>query len=115
MCFGTVVMMNIRNLRFGARDTWAGATDIHKTHYYVKQKPIIITHEKGDLEIYQIALQTAYEHHSQTLSTRVINQWKKAYAEPVSLGEQIYAEGYFSEAIRKNYPAGKVYNDILSR
>ena len=36
MCFGTMVMMNVRNLQYAGRDGFAGATALRNTPVYQK-------------------------------------------------------------------------------
>ena len=45
MCFGTMVMMNIRNIYFAARDGFAGATALNDKLDYIKNKNIILKEE----------------------------------------------------------------------
>lgn len=38
MCAGAIVMANIRTVRFGARDPWAGSTELYETSRYMRGK-----------------------------------------------------------------------------
>ena len=43
MCFGTMVMMGIRNLRYAARDGFAGATELNDRETHIKGKSMFIS------------------------------------------------------------------------
>ena len=61
MCFGTMVMMNIRKIRYGARDSFAGATSLNDKMDYIKNKGIDIKQGSEEIEAFQLILQSAYE------------------------------------------------------
>ena len=61
MCFGTMVMMNIRNICYAARDGFAGATSLNEKLEYINNKNIFIKRGVDEMEEFQLILQSAYE------------------------------------------------------
>ncbi len=72
MCFGTAIMMNIRNISYGARDGFAGATSLNDKLDYIKGKNINIEYEGGgEIEVFQLILQSVYEYERQHLRIEI--------------------------------------------
>ncbi|MEW8994540.1 nucleoside deaminase [Clostridium sp.] len=116
MCFGTMVMMGIRNLRYAARDGFAGATELNHNMEYIKSKKILINKEEEELELFHICLQSAYEYgRNHKRLEEVLDSWRTYCREGVLLGKQLYDEGYFLEAIKENKYVGQIYDEVIHR
>jgi tRNA(adenine34) deaminase len=112
MCFGTMLMMHIGKLVYGAHDRFAGATELKDKSKYTKQKKMGIEFAGGDLEVFQLVLQTAFEigrNHPRV--EEILCSWKETNSDAVELGRQLYDEGYFSE----NRDVEEIYDCVLER
>ncbi len=61
LCFGAIVMGNIRHFKYAARDRYAGAAHCHEHNAYVRSKKIKIEGPHAELAAVQTALATYYE------------------------------------------------------
>jgi len=115
MCFGAMVMMGIRNLRYAAKDGFAGATELNHKMDYIKSKRINIIQESPELELFQICLQTSYEcvrKHPRV--EELLDSWRSYCNTGVTLGKKLYDEGYFVDAINQKKPIQEIYDEIIS-
>jgi tRNA(adenine34) deaminase len=116
MCFGTMVMMGIRNLRYAARDGFAGATEINEKMDYIRNKKINIVMHGSELEVFQICLQASFEcirKHDRI--EEILDSWRAYCSEGVDLAKRLNEEGYFKDALYRNKPIEDVYDEIISR
>jgi tRNA(adenine34) deaminase len=60
LCFGAIVMGNIRHCKFAARDSYGGAARYNEHSDYVKSKNIIVEGPHETLEAVQVVLTTYY-------------------------------------------------------
>jgi tRNA(adenine34) deaminase len=116
MCFGAMVMMNIRNLRYAARDGFAGAIELNDKMEYIKSKKIDIKADVPELEVFQICLQTAYEctKRKHNLIDAIFDSWRTYCSEGVALGIRLSNEGYFDEAVKQDKSIEKVYEEVIN-
>ena len=115
MCFGTMVMMGIRNLRYAARDGFAGATELNSKMDYISNKGININMEGTELEVFQICLQASYEYirkHSRI--EEILDSWRSYCNDGVDLAKRLYENGYFKDALCINKTINKVYDEIMT-
>ena len=61
LCFGALVMANVINLRYAARDRYAGSTSLNSSSRYISSKKINIEGPLFELEKVQITIHTTYE------------------------------------------------------
>ena len=61
LCFGAIVMGSIKNVKYAARDNYAGAAALNDSIAYIRNKKITVTGPFEELEVVQIALQTCHE------------------------------------------------------
>lgn len=115
MCFGTMVMMGIRNLRYAARDGFAGAAELNYNMDYIKSKKILIHKEDDELELFHICLHSAYKYGRNNKRLEVLDSWRTYCREGVLLGKQLYDEGYFLEAIKQRKEIGQIYDEVIHR
>lgn len=115
MCFGAMVMMNIRNLKFAARDGFAGATELRESFQYIKSKQMEIVKAEEELEIFQICLQTAYEFKRKCDKVNeLLDCWGSYCRIGVILGKQLYEEGFFESAIAEGKDVSELYDEVIS-
>ncbi len=115
MCFGASVMMNIRNIHFAARDGFAGATLLNDKLDYIKNKKLNIVHESGDLEVFQLILQTSYEFgRKHPRIDEIMNSWKAVNETAVNLGEELQRKQYFEKAAVGQKQISEIYNELMT-
>ena len=116
MCFGTMVMMGIRNLRYAARDGFAGATELNTNMKYIHSKKINIHRCSDELEVFQICIQASFEYvRNHKRLEELLNSWRVYCSEGVDLGKSLYEEGYFKEALMRDRAIEEIYDEIISR
>ncbi|NLX61486.1 MAG: nucleoside deaminase [Tissierellia bacterium] len=114
MCFGTAVMMNIRNIYFAARDGFAGATALNDKLDYIRGKNIVIKQGNEEMEAFQLILQSAYEYGRKHLRMEeLLNKWRKINEKSIEYGKHLYESRYFSKAIRENKHIGQIYDEVI--
>jgi tRNA(adenine34) deaminase len=115
MCFGTMVMMGIKNLKYAARDSYAGATELNYKMDYIKNKEIAISKEGGELEKFQICLQASFEFVRKNVRmVEVLDSWRDYCSEGVLLAKKLHENGYFTEAKNKDKHIGVIYDEIIN-
>ncbi len=115
MCFGAMVMMGIRKLRYAARDGIAGATELNDKMEYIKGKGIDIKREGNELELVQISLHTAREYKRRHVRMEeLLDHWRGYCNEGVALGKKLFDDGYFEEAINQDKSIEKIYDEIAN-
>lgn len=116
MCFGAAVMMNIRNISYGARDSYAGATGINDKLDYIKRKNINIKYESGEIEAFQLILQTAYEYERQPYRLEeLLEAWRSVNNIAIDCGKELCNLGYFPQAAKKNKPIDEIYDEVIGK
>jgi tRNA(adenine34) deaminase len=101
MCFGAIVMTGIRKVCYAARDGLAGSAVLTGATPYIASKQISVALEGSSLEVFQIALTTAFELRRQHPRQEVILSCLSADCpEGVALGTRLFQEGFFSTACR---------------
>lgn len=113
MCFGTIVMANIRNIRFAARDRFAGASKLNDAIDYIKSKNISITGPYKGLEEVQIAIHTAYEIKRYINVERLLQAWRIDSPASVEIGEQLFQNDIINKLINNDEKADYVF-DLIS-
>jgi tRNA(adenine34) deaminase len=114
LCFGAIVMGSIRNVKYAARDSWAGAAALNNSIDYIKNKNIMVSGPFIELEIVQIAMQTCYELQTRNPRTvdMLLSNWKNICKTGVNIGEYLYKNNILKEKIHKSF--NEVYNLIIS-
>jgi tRNA(Arg) A34 adenosine deaminase TadA len=113
MCFGTIVMGNIRTIRIAARDRYAGATEIAELSDYVKSKGMKIHFEPGIIGSVQITMQSYFEHkNAPERSKPVIDKCRVDYCNAVDLAMELAESNYFEAAMARKAPFSSVFEDV---
>jgi tRNA(adenine34) deaminase len=114
LCFGAVVMGSIRNVKYAARDNWAGATALNESIDYIRNKKITVDGPFEELEMVQVSMQTYYE--LQTSNPRTVDillsSWRKTCESGVAIGEHLYRNHVLENMIQNDFC--DVYNVIIS-
>lgn len=112
MCFGTMLMMHIGKLVYAAHDRFAGATELKDKIEYTKRKTMGIEFAGGDLEVFQLVLQTAFEiRRNHPRVNDVLSSWVETNSTAVELGRQLYNEQFFSE----DWGIASIYDYVMER
>lgn len=112
LCFGALVMANVRNLKYAARDRYAGSTELNNASKYIQSKNINIIGPFTDLEKFQVTMHTAYELIRNFQCERLLNAWSKDCPISVELGIKIYQYGSLEKLIKQDACASDVFNLI---
>lgn len=116
MCFGTMLMMHICNLKYAAKDGFAGAIELKDKMEYTKNKIMVIEKADQELEIFQMALQVAFEYERQhKRMEQIFGKWRKDCSEGVQLGIELYKEHYFKQAIEQRLDISEIYDGVIFR
>lgn len=116
MCFGTMVMMGIRHLRYAARDGFAGAAELNSKMEYIKSKEIDIRKEASELEVFQICLQSTYEYmRKHNRMEELLASWSNYCSEGVALAKKLHEQEYFIAAVNENKPIQIIYDEIITK
>lgn len=114
MCFGTMVMMSIRNIFYGARDGLAGAASLNQKLEYINRKQIKIQKDVDELEQFQLTLQTAYEYEREHPRVDyILNTWRSIDNLAIDCGKELYDIRYFQEAAKENKIIEEIYDFTL--
>lgn len=116
MCFGAMVMMHIRNIKYAGRDGVAGAIALKSATPYLRSKPLVTELGPEVLETFQIVLITAFELITRDHPRRaeLLQMWAKDCPVGVNIGRKLTQEGYFALAIREGYGVNEVFQRVLS-
>ncbi|WP_027339848.1 nucleoside deaminase [Halonatronum saccharophilum] len=115
MCFGTAVMMSIRNIYYGARDGFAGASSLNDKLDYIKNKEINITKGVKEIEVFQLLIQSAYEYsRGHPRIEEILDTWREVDKLSIDLGKQLHKEGYFEQGVKENKDIGEIYDGVIS-
>lgn len=116
MCFGTIVMMNIRSIHYAARDGIAGAVALNESLEYIVNKGISITRDGDDIEYFAMCLQTAYECDRKHYKLdEILGVWQKYCFLGVEAGKKLYKTGYFQKAVQENKPVEIVFDEVMEQ
>ncbi len=118
LCFGAFYMSGLRVLQYGAREGWAGSTNLFGTTPYLSRKSIRIHGPETVLGLGSIVTALATE---DTLRTRdpttesaLIPVWRAIDPEGVTLGEALVASGDLQQWKDADWPASAVVNAIAA-
>ena len=116
MCFGTIVMGNIRTIKIAARDAYAGAAGMTEFSDYVKSKNMKIVFEPGILGAIQITIQIYYEIKNHPVHSKVvIDKIAVEYNTSFRLAKELFAINYLENAIANNVPFHSIFEEICVR
>lgn len=115
MCFGTMVMMNIRNIHYAAGDGFAGATLLNDKLDYIKNKNITINQGSKEIEAFQLIMQSAYEYNRKHPRMEdILESWRNINKKSIEYGRVLYETGFFNKAMNANMPIDVVYDEVMT-
>ncbi|NLP23759.1 MAG: nucleoside deaminase [Syntrophomonadaceae bacterium] len=116
LCFGAIVMGNIRHFKYAARDGYAGAAQYNEHSDYVKSKNITIEGPHEQLEAVQITLATYYElqnalpNHENIIAKMVLD-----CPQGVEAGRELFSKGELRQFVDSSGSVAKVFDVICKR
>ncbi len=113
MCFGAVMMSGIKDVYFAASDVAAGSSVMQDITEYIESRSMKVVKDTGNLEIFQIVLQTARGKFNPT--KKIIDSWTREHPGVVQLGAQLHDEKYFDKVAKMNIDISEIYNYVISR
>jgi len=116
MCFGTAVMMNIRNIHYAADDGFAGATSLNEKLDYIKRKSVNIVKIGEELEAFQLILQSAYEYkRKHPRIENILSRWREVNNLAIDIAKELYGSGYFERARDENKSIEDIYSEVIMK
>lgn len=116
MCFGTIVMGNIRTIKIAAKDPYAGAAEIAELSGYVKSKKLDISFEPGLLGAVQVTMQSYFElKNNPERSKPVLDKYIAEYNHSLILAKELLDIHYFEDAIAKGIPFSALFDELCVR
>ncbi|HHU93405.1 MAG TPA: nucleoside deaminase [Halanaerobiaceae bacterium] len=120
LCFGAFIMSWIRNLKFAARDRYAGATDLNDKSEYIRSKACKILGPYEDLEKIQIAIQTDFVlgrqiERAKERAEKLIKAWQVDSPEGVRLGLELFETGELKRWKEEKRSIKFIYDELMTR
>ena len=114
LCFGAMVMGNIRNVKYAARDRFAGATAINKIHEYTVSKKINVEGPIEELEYFQICIQSYYEleNHPNNCE-RILVEFEKDCMNGVITAKKLFENKILNKYCEENKNIEYIYNKLM--
>jgi tRNA(Arg) A34 adenosine deaminase TadA len=113
MCFGTIVMGNIRTIKIAAKDAYCGATEMAELSAYVKSKQMKISFEPGLMGAVQVTMQSYFELKNNPERSKPLHDKARAeYNHSLILAQELLDIHYFESAISRSMPFGSIYEEI---
>jgi tRNA(adenine34) deaminase len=113
MCFGTLVMMHIRHVKYAGRDGVAGSIALKSATPYLAKKAITTELASPTLEVFQLALITAFELKRQhQRQAELLQLWRAHCPVGVDIGIKLTQEGYFTTAVRDGYGVEDIFRRV---
>jgi len=114
MCFGAIVMANIRTIKYAARDNVAGGIGLNDANPFIKGKNLSITGPVKGLEDIQIAIHTVSELMRSSNADKLLNAWRIDNQAAVDLGIQLAKNGTIQKLLIKGAQASDAFDLVSS-
>ena len=108
-------MGSIRNVKYAARDNYAGAAALNESLDYIRNKKITVQGPFDELEIVQIAMQTCHElkrSDNARYIDNLLGSWMDVCDKGVFIGKYLHKNGILQEMI--SFEFKDIYNFILT-
>lgn len=116
MCMGTLVMANVRRLRYAARDSYCGATHLCRSDPYMAGKAIRIQWEGGLLEAVQLAIQSYFElARYQGETGKVLRCFERDHPAAVQTARALYQRHTLEAYAQRGAAFSAVFADLARR
>lgn len=118
LCMGAIYMSGVRTVYFGARDAYAGSTNLLGTTPYLSRKNITI-HGPGpsELEAIFLSLLVAAEHRRKhqtgwELYETVVNSWQTVCPDGVAVGQSLDRDGILDQWSKEGRHSDFVFESL---
>jgi tRNA(adenine34) deaminase len=116
MCFGTIVMSNIRTIQIAARDGYCGAVHYREKIPYIASKNIKADFDMGILETVQLTMQSYFEFKmSRGEMNRITEIFEKDNPNAVKIAKAFYEGKLLDEYAARKIPFGEIFNAIINK
>lgn len=115
MCMGTLVMCNIRHLRYASRDNHCGAVHFASDDRYTADKHMDIGFGNSETEAVQLTLQiySDFSRNKCITDNRVLAVFRKQCPEAYAAAVKLFKEGYLEGCIDNHTSMAEIYDYIL--
>ncbi len=115
LCIGAICMIGVKKIRFAARDSWSGSTNLLNASPYLRWKQITaVRPEDEELErivhMLQVCDQLALNH---PRTEEVLEKWSVHYPENVRKGRQLYETGELVHLKEDSIPVKDAMNRLF--
>ncbi len=117
LCFGALVMSNVRNLRYAARDAWAGSADLIRANHYLRSKPLRFDGPEPVLGEVAALLHSVYVLErvaKRGKESELIAAWAIDYPKGVALARIWFENNTLSQGRILGWTAEKVFGTIVA-
>ena len=116
MCMGTILMTNIKRVRYAAEDSYCGMVHLLQTEPYYSQKKVSCIPEGGEAEEFQITIQAYFElgYIKQGNKSDVFDKFMEHCPQAAKAAERLYAEKWFDKAAESKTDVSEVYDHIMN-
>jgi tRNA(adenine34) deaminase len=116
LCFGAIVMGNIRHFKFAARDRYAGAVGYNEHSGYVRSKNITIEGPYEKLEAVQVTLASYYELNKNLPNhEHLLSQMALDCPQGVNAGRELFRESILHRLVEENGSAVDAFREICNQ
>lgn len=116
MCMGTILMSNIKRVRYAAADDYCGMTRLLQSDPYYSSKNVSCVPENGEHERFQITIQAYFElgYIERGAGTQVFDKFMESCPSAAKGAKQLYAEKWLDNAVNSHKDVSEVYDHIMS-
>ena len=115
MCLGAIAISNIKEIHSASRDLFYGATHHLYDDAALIAKNISFHSESGDIEFFQIVLQSYFEvkRVSERNSPHALECYRRTNSSAVKLAEKLYLRRTLQQMSYQDHPCSEVYDMIM--
>lgn len=112
-CFGAFVMSRVKQLKYLAKDSFAGAADVRDKNNYVAQRGIRVKGPYPVLDFFQMVLIAEYIIRFLPRDIpRIFPKWEKDYPAAIEIAFELNKTGVLKKLQKERAPIDKVWNTI---
>ena len=116
MCMGTIVMANIKTVRYAAADPYCGMTHLVKTEPYYLSQNVSCDYVGKELEQFQLTIQSYFElrYIEQGANGLVLGKFAELCPEAVKAAERLFKTKWLDKAAEAEKDVGEVFDHIIT-
>lgn len=114
LCVGAITMAGIKSVHFGARDPWAGATNLWQASEYMRWKNVEIFGPHPTLEpIFHLFSVEGFHRIKHVRSEELLGRYAQLFPDQARWGEQLYTRGVLKGLLKQGAAPDVVYQALL--